>query len=334
MIGETIILLFRKKQIPQKDKPVSESHIRNRYDFLYFFDAKNSNPNGDPDAKNHPRIDMETSEGLVTDVCIKRKIRNFVSMTRSSDDFYKIFIEQRKPLNQKISEACLANDFEDFHNEKNTWDTQKSKKRSQSDIQILQNWLCRHYFDIRAFGAVMSTGPNAGQIRGPVQLSFARTIDPVTIAEHGITRVTDVDKEEGEMGRKFTVRYGLYKAQGFVNPFLAKDTDFSEADLELLWEALIRAHEFDASTSRPAGSINFRRLIIFKHNTLLGNAHAHQLFNRVIVHRDRTGEARSFDDYEITINPVAIPPGIEIIDKTELETLRYGASQADHKMTA
>jgi len=234
----------------------------NRYDFVYLFDVKDANPNGDPDAGNLPRIDPETGEGLVTDVCLKRKIRNYVLFAKGKEFGFNIFIQEKKPLNPLIAEACKENNLPDFNKGPGKWDNDQAKKRPSNDIKVLQKWLCKQYYDIRTFGAVMSTGPNAGQLRGPVQLSFARSKDPIVSSEHGITRVTDVDKEEGEMGRKYTVPYALYRAHGFVNPFLAEQTGFGEKDLDLLWEALLNTFQFDQSAARPAGSMATRKLII------------------------------------------------------------------------
>jgi len=289
----------------------------NRYDFVYLFDVKDANPNGDPDAGNLPRIDPETGDGLVTDVCLKRKIRNYVLVARKKEPRFNIFIQERKPLNPLIAGACKENNLPDFNKGPGKWDTDQAKKRSFSDIMILQRWLCGQYFDIRAFGAVMSTGPNAGQLRGPVQLSFARSEEPIVSSEHAITRVTDVDKEEGEMGRKYTVPYALYCAHGFVNPFLAEKTGFDEKDLDLLWEALMNAFQFDQSAARPAGSMAARKLIIFKHESALGNAPSHRLFELVKVKKgtDEKKPARNFSDYLVEIDRGAIPSGVTLEEK-------------------
>jgi len=286
----------------------------NRYDFVFLFDVKDANPNGDPDAGNLPRIDPETGEGLVTDVCLKRKVRNYVLVARGTDLGFNIFIQERKPLNPLLADACKENNFPDFSKGPGKWDTDKAKTRSPKDIKVLQQWLCKQYYDIRTFGAVMSTGPNAGQLRGPVQLSFARSIDQIVSSEHAITRVTDVDKEEGEMGRKFTVPYALYRAQGFVNPFLAEKTGFDGKDLNLLWEALLNAFQFDQSAARPAGSMAARRLIIFRHDNALGNVPSHTLFERVRISRvDDAKPAREYSDYIVDLNDADLPSGIGII---------------------
>jgi CRISPR-associated protein Csd2 len=298
------------------------SAIENRYDFVYLFDVTNGNPNGDPDAGNLPRLDPETNQGLVTDVCLKRKIRNYVQIV--GGDGLGIFVQERRPLNPLIAEACEAKEQPTYAKDKGGWDNTKAKGRSQSDIGKLQRWLCEKYYDIRTFGAVLSTGPNAGQLRGPVQLAFARSIEPVVPLEISITRVTDVDKEEGEMGRKHIVPYGLYCAHGFVSAKLAGKTGFSDQDLDLLWEALEQMFEHDHSAAR--GEMSARDLIIFRHESDLGNAPAHRLFERVVVQRVADGipvsldaarrnnapPARRFEDYRVTVDEKDLPAGVTI----------------------
>ncbi len=265
--------------------------MNNRYDFLYLFDCQDANPNGDPDAGNLPRLDVETGQGLVTDVCLKRKVRNFVSQTT---DHRIYFVEgavhnfQHKAAYEAIGE--------------------KPDKKVKSEIKDkATKWMCRNYYDVRTFGAVMSTEVNCGQVRGPIQISFARSIDPIVSSEHAITRTSvtnekDIEKER-TIGRKFTVPYGLYRCHGFVNPFLAKQTGFSDDDLELLFTALENAFQFDQSAARPAGSMNPRGLLVFKHNTALGNAPSHKLFEAVTVKQKPEVEvARAFSDYEIKYN--------------------------------
>lgn len=287
----------------------------NRYDFVYLFDVKDANPNGDPDAGNLPRIDPETGEGLVTDVCLKRKIRNFIQTTHQDNPNCQIFIQEKRPLNPLIAESCKAKNVPDYNKGPGKWDTRKAKNRTQEEIRGLQKWLCERYFDIRAFGGVLSTGPNAGQIRGPVQIAFSRSIDPIVSLEHTITRVTDVDKEEGEIGRKFTISYALYRTHGFVNPFLADQTGFSGEDLDLIWEALKNAFQFDQSAARPAGSMAPRKLIVFKHDKPLGSAPSHKLFDLVTIeHKDESKPARAFDDYIVNISSEEIPTGVELIE--------------------
>jgi CRISPR-associated protein Csd2 len=265
--------------------------MNNRYDFLFLFDCKDANPNGDPDAGNLPRIDAETGQGLVTDVCIKRKIRNFIQTTRTDLNIY----------------------FKEFavHNNQH-------KKAGRAEKDKAREWMCQNFYDVRTFGAVMSTEINCGQVRGPVQISFARSIDPIVASEHAITRTSvtnekDIEKER-TMGRKFTIPYGLYQAQGFVNPFLADQTGFSDEDLELLFQSVENAFQFDQSAARPAGSMTPRALLVFKHDTQLGNAPSHTLFDLVTIAKKPGVEApRSFGDYEVTIDEAAIPNGVTLI---------------------
>jgi len=288
--------------------------IQNRYEFVYLFDVENGNPNGDPDAGNMPRIDPETNHGIVTDVCLKRKVRNYFQIL--GKDGYDIFIKQRIPLNPLIAEACEETKLETYKKKDGKWDTDQAKKRSQKDIETMQKWLCSKYFDIRAFGGVLSTGPNAGQIRGPIQLSFARSIDPIIPLEVTITRVTDVDKEEGEMGRKHVVPYALYRGEGYISAHFAQQTEFSEDDLKLFWEALINMFEHDHSSAR--GKMSARKLIIFKHQTALGNAPAHLLFDAIEVKNkvnlDEGEPVRKFQDYKIEVNNDVIPSEVEMIE--------------------
>ncbi len=278
--------------------------MNNRYDFLFLFDCQDANPNGDPDAGNLPRIDVETGQGLVTDVCLKRKIRNFVDQT--SDN--KIYFIEGAVHNNQHKEAYEA------INEK---PAQKVKPEIKD---AATKWMCENYFDVRTFGAVMSTEVNCGQVRGPVQLSFARSINPIVASEHAITRTSvtnekDIEKER-TMGRKFTIPYGLYLSKGFVNPFLAKQTGFSDDDLELLFTAIENAFQFDQSAARPAGSMNPRGLIVFKHDSQLGNAPSHKLFEAVTVKKKADIEVpRAFTDYEVSIDESAIPAGVTIIKR-------------------
>ncbi|PIE07759.1 MAG: type I-C CRISPR-associated protein Cas7/Csd2 [Rhodobacterales bacterium] len=298
--------------------------LQNRYDFVLFFDVANGNPNGDPDAGNLPRMDPETSQGLVSDVALKRKIRNYVNMM--GGDGNEIFIREREPLNLKIAKACEVKHLPTFAKKNGGWETKLAKARSQEDIRLLQEWMCAQYFDIRTFGAVLSTGPNAGQVRGPVQFTFARSEEPILPIENTITRVADTDKEEGEMGRKHIVPYGLYRAHGFINAKLAEKTGFSESDLDTLWTALRDMFDLDRSAAR--GEMAARRLIAFKHDSALGNAQAHKLFDRVTVSRVSGGDtipvgdprihnlppARAFSDYRIELDDRALPDGITIVE--------------------
>ncbi len=279
-----------------------------RYDFLYLFDCQDANPNGDPDAGNLPRLDVETGQGLVTDICLKRKIRNFVAMTAAGDDSRRIYFTEGAVHNNQHKDAYEAIG-------------EKPDKKVKAEVKDKATaWMCEHYYDVRTFGAVMSTEVNCGQVRGPVQLSFARSLDPIVSSEHAITRSSvtnekDIEKER-TMGRKFTVPYGLYLAKGFVNPFLAKQTGFSDDDLELLFNSLENAFQFDQSAARPAGSMNPRKLIVFKHDNELGKAPSHKLFEAVSVQKkDEVEVARSFADYEVAIDRAAIPEGVEVIER-------------------
>jgi CRISPR-associated protein Csd2 len=255
-------------------------------------------------------VDAETGNGLVTDVCLKRKIRNFVAVKNGGQPPYAIYFAEKTVLNNLHMKAYEA------IGEKPV--AKKLPKDAEKARQVTA-FMCSNFYDVRTFGAVMSTEVNCGQVRGPVQLSFARSIDPVVASEHAITRSSvtnekDLEKER-TMGRKFTVPYGLYQAQGFVNPFLAEQTGFSESDLDLLWEALINAFQFDQSAARPAGSMASRRLIVFKHSSKLGNAPSHKLFDLVSVER-KTEDAppRSFDDYEVRVDQNGLADGVELID--------------------
>ncbi len=268
----------------------------NRYDFVYIFDVKDANPNGDPDAGNLPRVDPETGMGLVTDVCLKRKVRNYVGMTKGNASPYRIYFSDGAVLNRTHEEAYKSID-------------EKPAKKLPKDVakaQALTEFMCSNFYDIRTFGAVMSTDVNCGQVRGPIQLSFARSIEPVVTLEHAITRSSvtnekDVDKER-TMGRKFTIPYGLYRAHGFVNPFLAEKTGFDEQDLKLLWESLGNAFQFDQSAARPAGSMAARRLIVFEHETQLGSAPSHRLFDSVsISRREGCTVPRDYADFEVAV---------------------------------
>ena len=282
--------------------------MNNRYDFLYLFDCKDANPNGDPDAGNLLRLDAETGQGLTTDVMLKRKIRNFIQQTTDQNIYFKEFAVH----NHQHEEAYKALDLGD------------PKKAKRAEINKAREWMCQNFYDVRTFGAVMSTNINCGQVRGPVQLSFGRSIDPIVSSEHAITRTSvtnekDIEKER-TMGRKFTVPYGLYKAHGFINPFLAEQTGFSEDDLALFFTALENAFQFDQSAARPAGSMNPRALIVFKHENQLGKAPSHKLLEGVTVTRNEGVETpRSFGDYTVTIpddlRQFCQENGIEIIKR-------------------
>ena len=284
--------------------------IKKRYDFVLFFDVKDGNPNGDPDAGNLPRIDAETGMGLVTDVCLKRKVRNYVQVTQQTEG-YDIFIKEKAILNDSLEAAYekLGIDLK-----KTPKDPEDGKKRNVEgkaqggEVDKGRKFMCEHYYDVRAFGAVMSTGPNAGQVRGPIQLTFARSIEPVVALEHSITRMAVATREEAEaqsgdnrtMGRKYTIPYGLYRTHGFVSAHLAAQTGFSQEDLELFWKALQEMFEHDHSAAR--GLMSTRRLVVFEHATALGNRPAQELFARVTARRKNKDPARDFSDYEILLD--------------------------------
>lgn len=284
--------------------------IKNRYDFIILFDVENGNPNGDPDAGNMPRVDPETGHGLVTDVCLKRKIRNYVEMAKENKEGYRIYIKEQVPLNRSDAEALSYLNVEG---------DLKAAKKKDPDLDLkIRNFMCQNFFDIRAFGAVMTTFVkgklNCGQVRGPVQLGFARSIDPIVPQEVTITRVaitteTDAESKNNEMGNKYIVPYGLYRAEGYISANLArKVTGFSDEDLELLWQAILNMFENDRSAAR--GNMAVRELIIFRHDSELGNAPAYKLFDAVRVERrPEVVSPRSFHDYTITVDE-ALPVGV------------------------
>lgn len=284
--------------------------IQKRYDFTYIFDVTNGNPNGDPDAGNSPRLDPETGHGLVSDVCLKRKIRNYVMLSKSQDDGapengYDIYVKEKAILNEQHKKA-----YDALGLKKDVKGAEREKTISDA-----RAWMCQTFFDIRTFGAVMSTDVNAGQVRGPVQLAFASSVEPILTLDQAITRmavtkVEDKDKER-TIGRKSIVPYGLYVAHGFISPQLASQTGFSDADLELLWEALKMMFEDDRSAAR--GEMAPQKLIVFEHESKLGSHPAHKLFERVqISKRDKERPARKFADYEVNINRDGLPAGITI----------------------
>lgn len=279
------------------------SEIKNKIDFLYIFDVQDGNPNGDPDAGNLPRVDAETGMGLVTDVCLKRKVRNYVQVAKELTSGYDIFIKEKAILNNSIDaaheEECVV--------------TATDRTMAARDV------MCKKFYDVRTFGAVMSTGKNAGQVRGPIQLTFARSVDPIMTSEHSITRMAVATEKEAEkqggdnrtMGRKATIPYGLYVCHGFISANLAKQTGFSEDDLQLFWEALKNMFDVDRSAAR--GLMSAQKLIVFQHNSMLGNAPANKLFDRVKIEKT-TEIPRSFSDYCVTIDRDNLPEGVEIIE--------------------
>lgn len=282
--------------------------IENRYDFVMIFDVENGNPNGDPDAGNSPRVDAETGYGYVTDVCLKRKIRNYVELLKEGEPGYNILIKPDRPLNSKFTEAYVAEGLE----------TGK-KGDKKDDVIKARDYMCKNYFDVRTFGAVMSTGDDpCGIVRGPVQLTFARSVSPVFVEDIAITRQarTTEDRQqtgETEIGRKSFIPYGLYRAEGYISAALAqKVTQLSEEDVELLWNAIINMFEIDHSAAR--GKMCMRKLYIFKHDCVLGNAPSHLLFDKISVKQKNEGPARSFNDYDIIVDE-EMPDGVELISK-------------------
>ena len=287
--------------------------IKNRYEFVILFDVENGNPNGDPDAGNMPRVDPETGCGLVTDVCLKRKIRNYVETVKEDEIGYRIYIKDGVPLNRSDAEACNA-----YSVGSDATALKKAKKDDPELDKKLRNWMCENFYDIRTFGAVMTTfvkgALNCGQVRGPVQLGFARSVDPIVPQEVTITRVaitteSDAENKGTEMGRKYIVPYGLYRCEGYVSANLArKTTGFSEEDLQLLWNAIINMFEIDHAAAR--GKMAVRELIVFKHDSELGNAPAYKLFDAVHVERkEDVAVPRSYQDYTVSISEM--PDGVE-----------------------
>ena len=292
--------------------------IENRYDFVLLFDVKDGNPNGDPDAGNLPRMDAETGRGLVTDVSLKRKVRNYVGIVKAEQPPFEIYVKEKAILNKQHERAYEAIGAGDLLKG-------EDKKRKGGDkVDEARAWMCKNFYDVRTFGAVMSTGVNCGQVRGPVQLTFARSVDPIVAQEHSITRMAvateaEAAKQEGDnrtMGRKHTVPYGLYVAHGFVSSHLAAQTGFSEDDLNLLWKALGNMFEHDRSAAR--GEMTTRGLYVFKHDSQLGNAHAHSLFARIQPKlKEGAIVPRDFDDYTVSVNEADLPHGVTLVSSTE-----------------
>lgn len=281
------------------------SELKNRIDFVYIVDVQDGNPNGDPDAGNLPRVDAETGFGLITDVCLKRKVRNYVQIAKGCASGYDIFIKEKAVLNKLIDES---------HEDESV----KTQEKPGDKTEAARMVMCSKYYDVRTFGAVMSTGKNAGQVRGPIQLTFARSVDAIAAAEHSITRMAVATEKESEkqsgdnrtMGRKATVPYGLYVCHGFISANLAKQTGFSEEDLQLFWEALQNMFDVDRSAAR--GLMSAQKLIVFKHDSELGNAPANKLFDRVKVEKICDGAPRSFADYTVTIDKEGLPETITV----------------------
>jgi CRISPR-associated protein Csd2 len=285
--------------------------LSNRYDFVLIFEVKDGNPNGDPDAGNLPRLDAETGHGLTTDVMLKRKVRNFVGLVKDDAAPYEIYVKEKAVLNKTHERA-----YEGIGKAELLKGDDKKRKGGEA-VNQARDWMCQNFFDVRTFGAVMSTGVNCGQVRGPVQLTFARSVDPIIAQEHSITRMAvateaEAEKQDGDnrtMGRKHTVPYGLYVAHGFVSSFLAKQTGFSQDDLELLWQALAQMFEHDRSAAR--GEMATRGLYVFKHESELGNAPAHALFERIQASKN-TDVPRSFADYTVAVNDADLPAGVTL----------------------
>ncbi len=329
----------------------TDKSLAHRYDFVLVFDVKDGNPNGDPDAGNMPRLDAESGHGLVTDVSLKRKVRNFVGLVKEQDERapvdgekrFEIYVREKAILNQQHQRAYSALNLDAAPEEqaqeatKNiATDAKKKKpakdkrKGSADDVSQARQWMCQNFFDVRTFGAVMSTGVNCGQVRGPVQLTFARSVEPIVALEHSITRMAvatkgEAEKQQGDnrtMGRKHTVPYGVYVAHGFVSSFLAKQTGFGEDDLELVFQALSQMFEHDRSAAR--GEMSTRGLYVFKHDSELGNAPAHALFDRFKVQAKAPGDvARSFDAYAVAFDGQALAVGQSMQPAPGVTLTRY-----------
>ncbi len=277
------------------------NELKNRIDFVYIFDVQDGNPNGDPDAGNLPRVDAETGEGLVTDVCLKRKVRNYVQVAKNLSEGYDIFIKEKAVLDNLVEEIY------------NTDEVKRHQAKSEQKDKA-KKALCDKYFDIRTFGAVIATKEKQGQVRGPIQFTFARSADPIATSEHSITRMAvtkeaDIDKER-TMGRKATVPYGLYVCHGFISANLSKQTGFDEDDLQLFWDALKNMFDVDRSAAR--GLMSARKLIVFKHESALGNAPANELFDLIKIKKISEGAPRSFKDYKVSIDDNHVPTGIKV----------------------
>ena len=328
--------LFSQSRLPQGQTPMTP--LSRRHDFALIFDVTNGNPNGDPDAGNMPRLDPETNHGLVSDVSLKRKIRNYVELARTGEAGHHIYVQEGAILNEKHRQAYVALRPEDAKAAKDA----KLNPKDDAEAMRLRDWMCANFFDVRTFGAVMSTGINCGQVKGPVQMTFANSVEPVMPVEITVTRMAATNEAEKKkaaegsdgdqrsdnrtMGRKHIVPYGLYVAHGFISAKFAERTGFSEADLDLLFEALASMFEHDRSAAR--GEMTTRRLIVFRHDNALGNAPAHKLFERIRIGRDVDGAfrplddrglgnlapARKFGDYRIEIDRDDLPTGVEILD--------------------
>lgn len=284
------------------------SELVHRYDFVLFFDVENGNPNGDPDAGNMPRMDPETDHGIVTDVCIKRKVRNYVELAKGGEAGFRIYVQEKAVLNDRQAEAYTA---------LNIKKEEKTKPpKNEKDARAVNRWMCENFYDVRTFGAVMNTEFNCGQVRGPVQFTFSRSVESVAPVELTITRMAVTNAKdaanERTMGRKFIVPYGLYRMEGFISAPLAEKSGFSEEDAELLWEALVNMFEHDHSAAR--GKMGTRKLVVFRHEKRMGNAPAQKLFDLVRCRRVTEGPARSFADYEVALQE-GCPEGVTVLEK-------------------
>ena len=290
------------------------AEVKNRYEFVYLFDVENGNPNGDPDAGNLPRVDPETNHGIVTDVCLKRKVRNYVEIVKKGVSPFEIYVRERAVLihaHERAHKAIGASDSGD-----------RKRKGTGDEVERARAWMCENFYDVRTFGAVMSLGVNCGQVRGPVQINFGQSIDPVVPREITITRMAVATEREAEsqqgdnrtMGKKNIVPYGLFRTEGYVSAHLSQQTGFSESDLELFWEALVNMFEHDHSAAR--GKMAARKLFVFKHEKPLGNAPAHSLFDLVTV-KPKNGDnapSRAFSDYEIVVDYERMPAKVELLE--------------------
>ncbi len=282
--------------------------IKNRYEFVLLFDVKDGNPNGDPDAGNLPRIDPETGHGLITDVCLKRKVRNYIGLAKGEQPPYEIYVKEKAVLNRQHERA-----YQEFELKPQS----KKLPKKEEDAKKITGWMCKNFFDVRTFGAVMSTEVNAGQVRGPVQFAFGRSVDRIFTGEHTITRMAvtnekDLEKER-TMGRKFTIPYGLYRVHGFLSAPLAQQTGFSEDDLVLFWTALINMFDHDRSAAR--GEMATQKLFVFKHDSELGNALAHKLFDLISIKcKDDSQPTRKFTDYEVLVDKANLPSGVSLLE--------------------
>lgn len=289
------------------------TELKNRIDFVYIFDVQDGNPNGDPDAGNLPRVDSETGKGLVTDVCLKRKVRNYVQIAKAGEPNYDILVKSKEISGEEV---FINGEIRKMYNDEIGLELSAKDKAPADKVSSGRAAMCRKFYDVRTFGAVLSTGANAGQVRGAIQMTFARSCDPVVSAEHAITVCAARDEEKayndqvGIQGRKFTVPYGLYVCHGFVSANLARQTGFSEEDLELFWEALKNMFDVDRSAAR--GLMSAQKLIVFRHNSELGNVPANRLFDLVTIEKSCSGAPRSFNDYKVTIGKEGMPDSVVV----------------------